>query len=84
MWVVLPVLPTLWIIRAVVHHLRRVDDQRLLLLQGLSVGFALAMVASLVVGFLGIDGTGVRGGGWIVFLVGMLGWALAAGVAQRR
>ena len=64
MWVVLPVLPTLWIIRAVVRHLRPVDDyQRLLLLQGLSVGFALAMVASLVVGFLGIDGTGVRGGG---------------------
>jgi len=84
-WVVLPVLPTLWIIRAVVRHLRRVDDyQRLLLLQGLAVGFACAMVAALVVGFLDIGDAAVRGGGWIVYVAGMLGWAVTAGVTQRR
>ncbi len=84
-WAVLPVVPALWVVRAVLRHVGRVDDyQRLLLLQGLGTGFAVAMIAALTVGFLGIAGLDVRAGGWFVYGAGMLGWALAGAVAHRR
>jgi hypothetical protein len=84
-WAMLPVLPTLWIAVAVVRHIRRIDDyQRLLLLQGLGVGFLVAMAASVTVGFLDIAGLNVPMPGWIVYAVGMLGWLVAAQVAKRR
>ena len=58
-WALLPVVPTLFIVRAVLRHVDRVDDyQRLLLLKGLGVGFAVAMVAAVTVGFLGAAGMG--------------------------
>ena len=47
LWAVLPVIPALWIVRAVLRHVLRSDDyQRLLMLQGLAGGFAVAMIAS--------------------------------------
>ncbi len=83
-WALLPVLPALWVVRAVVRHVGRLDDyQRLLLLQSLAVGFALAMVAALTVGFLGLAGLSLPAG-WVVYVVGMLGWLVAGAVAQRR
>lgn len=79
LWSALPVLPTLLVVRAVVRHVRRIDDfQRLLLLEGLAVGFALAMIASLTVGFLGIAGLALPQAGWIIYGVGMLGWGVTA------
>jgi hypothetical protein len=79
LWAVLPVLPALLVVRAVVRHIRRIDDyQRLLLLEGLAVGFALAMVASVTIGFLGLAGLAVPAAGWIVYGIGMLGWAASA------
>lgn len=37
LWALLPVVPAVWIVRAVVRHVRRIDDyQRLLQLQGLA------------------------------------------------
>lgn len=84
-WAALPVVPALWIVRAVLRHLRRVDDyQRLLLLQGLGVGFAIAMIASLTLGFLGIAGLDMRGAGWVVYSAGMLGWLVASHLAPKR
>lgn len=84
-WAVLPVLPALWVVRAVLRHVARLDDyQRLLLLQSLAAGFAVAMVAALTVGFLGTAGLDVQAGGWVVFGTGMAGWAVAAGAAHRR
>lgn len=84
-WSVLPVIPALWTVRAVLRHVHRIDDyQRLLLLQGLSVGFALAMIASLTLGFLGIAGLPMRSAGWIIYGVGMAGWLVAGQVAQKR
>jgi len=84
LWAVLPVLPALWVLRAVVRHLRRIDDyQRLLMLRGLGVGFGLAMVASLTLGLLELAGLDLPTG-WIVYGVGMLGWAIAAATAARR
>jgi MFS family permease len=84
-WAVLPVVPTLWIVRAVLRHIRRIDDyQRLLLLQGLGVGFAVSMVGAVTMAFLEIAGLRVSGGGWIIYGVGMLGWIIGGTVAGRR
>jgi len=85
LWALLPVVPALWAVRAVARHVTRIDDyQRLLLLQGLAVGFAVAMVASLTVGFLGVAGLRFEHGsaGWVTYGAGMLGW-LVAGLRAR-
>jgi hypothetical protein len=84
-WAVLPVLPALLVVRAGVRHLRRVDDyQRTVLLQGLATGFALAMIASVTVGLLGVAGLATSAGGWIIYSIGMLGWVVGGAVAERR
>ena len=85
LWAVLPVIPVLWTVRAVVRHLRRIDDyQRLLVLRGLGTGFAVAMVSSVAVGFLSIAGLALPGAGWVIFGVGMLGWAVGSAVVMKR
>lgn len=85
LWALLPVVPAMWIVLAVLRHVARIDDyQRLLLLQGLAVGFAIAMIASLTVGFLGIAGLALPAAGWIISSAGMLGWAVMAIVTQKR
>ncbi len=85
LWALLPVVPAMWTVRAVLRHLRRIDDyQQLLLLNGLAVGFAIAMIASLTVGFLGIAGLPMRGAGWVIYSAGMLGWLVAGLLARRR
>lgn len=84
LWALLPVLPALWVIRAVVRHVRRIDDyQRGLLLRGLAAGFAAAMIASVTVGFLDVAGLDVPLAGWIVYGVGMVAWGVAAAVTAR-
>ena len=85
LWAVLPVIPALWIVRAVLRHVRRIDDyQRLLLLQALGGGFAVAMIASVTLAFLEIAGLSVPGVGWIIYGVGMLGWIVSGAVVGRR
>jgi hypothetical protein len=85
LWVLLPVLPALWVVRAVARHVGRIDDyQRLLLLQGLAVGFAIAMVAAITVGFLAIAGLVLPAAGWLIYGAGMLGWAVSGVLARRR
>jgi hypothetical protein len=85
LWAVLPVIPALWIVRAVLRHVRRVDDyQRLLLLQALGGGFAVAMITSITMAFLEIAGLRVDGVGWIIYGTGMLGWIITAAVVGRR
>jgi hypothetical protein len=84
-WALLPVIPALWIVVAILRHVRRIDDyQRQLLLQGLGVGFALAMVASVTLGFLAIAGLTVPGVAWIIYGVGMLGWLITTQVVKNR
>jgi hypothetical protein len=80
-----PVLPAAWIVRAVIRHVHRIDDyQRVQLLQGVAVGFAVAMITAVTVGFLGIAGLSGPLAGWVVYGAGMLGWLVAGAVAQRR
>ncbi len=84
-WALLPVIPAVWIVRAVVRHLTRSDDyQRLLLLQGLAVGFAVAMIAALTVGFLGVAGLALPAAGWIIYGAGMAGWGIAGTLALKK
>jgi hypothetical protein len=74
----LPMAPLVLVVRAVMKHLQRVDDyQRQLTYRGLSVGFLVAMMASLTIGFLGFAGLQVPGAGWIIWSLGMAGWATA-------
>ena len=89
LWAVLPVLPAVWVVRAVVRHLHRIDEfQRLLTFQALSVGFLVAMVVAVTGGFLGFAGLEppfpLAAGCWIVYGAGMLGWAVAGGVLAQR
>ncbi len=53
-------------------------------MHGLAVGFAIAMIASLTVGFLGIAGLPMQGAGWVIYSAGMLGWLVAGRLARRR
>ena len=83
-WALLPVLPLLWMVRAVARHLRRTDEyQRLLTLEGLAVGFVVAMVTAVTCAFLELAGLAMPTG-WIVWGAGMLSWAVAAAVTARR
>ena len=85
-WAVLPVLPMLWVVRAGIRHLGRVDEYaRLVLLRGLASGFVVAMVAALTVGFLELAGLRLDhgGAGWLIYSAGMAGWVVVGAVASR-
>lgn len=83
--VMLPVIPALWAVRAVVRHLRRVDEyQRLVQLEAMAVGFGVAMVAAITIGFVGVAGTASVAAGWIVYSAGMVAWAITATFRSRR
>ena len=85
LWALLAVLPALWIVVAIIRHIRRIDEyQRYLLLQGLGAGFGIAMVASVTLGFLSIAGLTVPLMGWVIFGLGMLGWIVATSVLKKR
>lgn len=82
---VLPAVPAAGIAWAVLRHVRRVDEyQRRILLEGLAVGFALAMIAAITLGLLSAAGLVLAAAPWIVYAVGMVGWAIAGGIASRR
>src|SRR4051794_25006360 len=54
-WALAPVLPAAWVARAVFRQVQRADEyQRLLLIRSLAVGFAVAMLAAITLGFLGM------------------------------
>jgi hypothetical protein len=85
LWALLPVVPALWVLRAVSRHLARVDEyQQQKLLQGIGVGFAVAMITAITLGFLGIAGLDMRLAGWITYGAGMLGWLISSAITARR
>jgi hypothetical protein len=84
-WALAPVLPVAWTVWAVIRHERRIDEfQRLLLLQSIAVGFAVAMLSAVTLGFLAVAGLRLPDAPWFVFGAGMLGWALSGICLGRR
>ena len=84
-WALAPVVPAAWLVRTVFRHVHRVDEyQRLLLLQSLAVGFAVAMLAAITLGFLAIAGLRFADAPWLMFAAGMLGWTVTGICAGRR
>ncbi|MCU1404746.1 MAG: hypothetical protein JWQ43_1049 [Glaciihabitans sp.] len=84
-WAVLPVVPMLWVVVALWRHIKRIDDyQRLVLLRGLGIGFAVAMISAITLGMLGIAGLSVPSVGWIIFSLGMAGWLVATTISNRK
>lgn len=82
--VMLPVVPALWGVRAIIRHLRRVDEfQRMLQLEAMAAGFGVAMVVSITVGFVGVAGIATVAAGWVVYGAGMLTWAVTVQVRAR-
>lgn len=79
----LPVLPAIGIAWACLRMLRRSDEfQRARQLESIAVGFVLAMLAAVTLGFV-TNVVDVPGAPWIVYGIGMAGWAFGA-VAQAR
>ena len=84
-WALAPVIPAAWLVRVVFRHVHRVDEyQRLLLLRSLAVGFAVAMLAAVTLGFLANAGLRFADAPWLVLAAGMLGWALTGVCVARR
>jgi hypothetical protein len=77
----LPVIPALWVLRAVIRHLGRIDEmQRALHIDGMAAGFGVAMITSITIGFLALAGLDTnRWGTWVIYSAGMLTWAVASG-----
>jgi hypothetical protein len=76
----LPVIPALWGMRAVIRHLRRIDEmQRALQVDGMAAGFGVAMIMSITIGFLALAGLNTnRWGTWVIYSAGMLTWGVAS------
>ncbi|MDQ2739598.1 MAG: hypothetical protein M3Y35_13500 [Actinomycetota bacterium] len=52
LWALLPVVPLVWVLRAAWRHLARVDEyQQRKLLQGIGIGFAVAMFTAITSAF---------------------------------
>ena len=82
----LPVIPAMWGAVAIARNLDRIDElQRSIHLSGMALGFGMAMVAALTLGFLAMAGfDGGRVGPWIIYSIGMIGWLLGSAIAGRR
>lgn len=77
-WILLPLIPLIGAAVAIYRSVRRADEySRLLQMEAMALGFGAAMIASLILGFVGIVGVALTFGGWLVFAAGMLTWALS-------
>ncbi len=87
-FVAVPVVPAALTVWAVWRNLRSSDEyQRLTGYWSMSVGFAAAMVAAVVMAFVGIAFKGDVDpdlGAWVTFASGMGAWLVAALVVARR
>jgi hypothetical protein len=83
-WMLAPLVPSAWIIRAVARDLRRGDEfTRLRQLEAMAVGFGAMVATSLTLGFLGVAGIETRAAGWICYGVGMAAWGVTVAVRSR-
>lgn len=84
----LPLLPGLWVARAVVRMIKRSDEMtRELHYQSMTTGFGAAMVAAMATGLVAIPGETELFGRlapWLIFAAGMLAWSVSAGILATR
>ena len=84
-WLLLPIVPLLGVMVAVYRSLQRCDEySRLVQLEAMSVGFAAALVTSLIFGFLGVAGVSTTYAGFVVFGAAMGTWGLTLGLRGIR
>lgn len=75
LWAVLPLLPLVWMVIAVVRRARQMDEyQRKLFFPGLAVGFTVSMLGAVTLGTLSSAGIAVPSGGWAIAILGVLSW----------
>lgn len=79
----LPVVPAIGIAWACLRMLKRSDEfVRSRQLEAIAIGFVLAMLASVTLGFV-VNVVDVPAAPWIIYVVGMMGWGLASIVRIR-
>lgn len=84
-WLLLPVVPVLGVALAIYRSLQRADEYiRLIQLEAMALGFGAAVLASVILGFLGVAGVALSYGGWLVFAAAMSTWGLALGLRGLR
>ncbi len=77
LWVLLPVLPMIGVAVALYRAVQRADEYgRIVMLECMALGFGVAMVTAMGLGFLGGIGAAWTFGGWLVFGAGMTTWSL--------
>ncbi len=78
LWVLLPVLPMVGVAVALYRAVQRADEYgRIVMLECMALGFGVALVTAMGLGFLGGIGVAWTFGGWFVFRAGMATWSLA-------
>lgn len=76
LWVLLPVLPLIGIAVALCRAVQRADEYgRIVMLECMALGFGVAMVVSIGLGFLAGVGATWTFSGWLVFGAGMTTWS---------
>lgn len=84
----IPVVPCLWSLRAVVRMLGRADErERLVHLEGMSMGFGTMIIAAITLGFIGLPGNvGVLAelSPWLIFGTGMATWGVTTAVRSGQ
>ena len=85
LWSLSPLVPALWLVWTQLRSLRRADEyQRVILLEAMSIGFAVVLILSLAGGLLDAAGLGDPGQSLqITFVAGVLAWVGALAVKLR-
>ena len=76
LWIMAPVVPMLWVSVAVYRSYRRSDEyQRIVQAESMALSFGVAMIGSLIFGFLGMaEAVHPAVGPWVVFGLAMTTW----------
>lgn len=83
-WMLTPIIPAVFGVKAVYGWISRADEyQQRIQLESMAVGFAVAMLTALTMGFLLVD-VSLRFGGYLVFTLGMSTWAVTAAAKSRE
>lgn len=87
LWVVLALLPIVWMVIVIGLRVRQMDEYQIkLFFPGLAVGFTVAMVTAITIGTLSSAGFNPVNGGWAVALTGIVAWEvtnLVVGAPRR-